>query len=83
MKLIDNWCRNWWRFWSIRLNAIGLTILGYVQFDPVGALGVWNMLPPEVRHVVPSNILAIVGMVLFGLSMLARIVHQPKLENKP
>ena len=83
MKLIDNWCRNWWRFWSTRLNALGLVILSYVQFDPVGALGVWNMLPGEVRRVVPHNILAIVGMILFALSMIARLVHQPKLENKP
>lgn len=83
MKFIDDWCRKWWRLWSIRLNAIGLAILGYVQFDPVGALGVWNMLPFEVRRVVPNNILAIVGVALFGLSMLARLVKQPKLEKKP
>lgn len=81
MRLIEN-ARIWWRLWSIRLNAIGLAILGYVQFDPIGALAVWNMLPGEVRRVAPPNILTVIGMVLFGLSMLARLVHQPKLRGK-
>lgn len=80
MRLIEG-ARIWWRLWSIRLNAIGLAILGYVQFDPTGALAVWNMLPYEVRRIAPPNILTIVGMALFGLSMLARLVHQPKLRR--
>lgn len=81
MKLIDD-CRHWWRLWSLRLNALGLAILGYVQFDPIGALAVWNMLPFEVRRVLPPNFLTIVGMVLFALSMLARLVRQPRLERR-
>lgn len=80
MTLIEN-AREWWRFWSVRLNACGLAILGYVQFDPVGALAVWNMMPAPVRHVVPVNILTIVGFALFGLSILARVVAQPRLKE--
>lgn len=83
MKLIEDWARKWWRLWSVRLNALGLAILGWVQFDPVGALAVWNMLPPDVRGVLPQNFVTIAGMTLFGLSMLARVVAQPKLEKKP
>jgi hypothetical protein len=81
MTFIEN-ARHWWRLWSLRLNALGLAILGYVQFDPIGALAVWNMLPFEVRRVLPPNFLTIVGMVLFGLSMLARLVRQPRLERR-
>lgn len=68
--------KNFWRFWSIRLNALGLAILSYVQFDPVGALGVWNMMPHAAQAVLPRNILMIIGMLLFVLSMLARVVKQ-------
>lgn len=78
MQLIDN-ARQWWRLWSIRLNAIGIAILGWVQFDPVGALTVWNMLPPAVRDVLPANFLTVAGLALFVLSMLSRVVAQPKL----
>jgi hypothetical protein len=77
--LVDNWCLAW-RWWSMRFNALGLLILGYVQFDPVGALGVWNMMPHPVKSVLPQNFVAIAGMTLFALSMLARIVKQPKLH---
>lgn len=80
MKFIQD-ARNWWRLWSIRLNAIGLSILAYVQIDPVGALGVWNMMPGEVRHVLPANIVTLIGLAFFGLSMVARLVVQPKLDR--
>lgn len=82
LHLIDDWARKVWRFWSVRLNAIGLAILGWVQFDPVGALAVWNMMPPAVRHALPDNFLTLLGLSLFALAMLARVVAQPKLENK-
>ena len=82
MKLIEGWAHKVWRLWSIRLNAIGLAILGWVQIDPVSALGVWNMMPAEVRAVLPQNIVSLIGGSFFALSMLARLVVQPKLAEK-
>lgn len=79
MTLIEN-ARQFWRFWSVRFNALGIAILGWVQFDPVGALAVWNMMPASVRQVLPSNLLTIIGIALFALSILARVVAQPKLK---
>jgi hypothetical protein len=61
---------------SLRFNALGLLILGWVQFDPVSALSVWNMMPPGVRGVIPPTFLTYVGMGLFALSMLSRVVKQ-------
>lgn len=78
--LIDNACQ-WWKLWSIRLNAIGLAILGWVSFDPVGVLSVWNMMPHAVTQAFPPSALKYVGMTLFALSMIARLVRQPKLEK--
>jgi hypothetical protein len=79
-RLIDNW-KTAWRFWSVRLNALGLAILAFVQFDPVAALAVWNMMPAAVRDVLPRDFLVWFGVALFALSMLARVVRQPKLEK--
>jgi hypothetical protein len=73
--------RNWWRFWSTRLNAIGLAILAWVQFDPVSALSVFNMMPPAVRAALPPHFLTGLALFFFGLAMLARIVKQPGLEK--
>ena len=57
MKRLLNWmrthfvndARQWWRWWSMRFNAIGLAILAWVQFDPVSVLAVWNMMPRQVQ----------------------------------
>jgi len=82
VRMIENWWKKMWRLWSIRLNGLGLFVLGFVHFDPVSALAVWNMMPHMVQHVLPKNFLVWVGLGLFALSMVARLVHQPKLENK-
>lgn len=78
-RLVDD-ARNVLRWWSTRFNIVGAAILSWVQFDPVHTLGVWNMMPPEVRRILPPSTLAIVGFVLLGLGMLSRLVKQPKLH---
>lgn len=73
--LVDNW-KQAWRWWSLRFNALGLVILSWVSFDPVSVLAVWNLMPPHVRAFLPPNFLTFIGLALFGLSMLARMVKQ-------
>lgn len=73
--------RNWWRLASIRLNALGLLILGWVQVDPVGVLSVWNMMPAAVTRALPSAAVTWLGMSIFALSMIARLVVQPKVSK--
>lgn len=73
--------RQWWRLRSTQLNAIGVAILGWVTFDPVGVLAVWNMMPSSLKAVVPHEAFQIIALVLFGLGMLARFVRQPKVQK--
>ena len=73
--------RAWWKLWSIRFNAIGLTILAWVQVDPVSVLNVWNMMPPAVTRALPPTAITWLGMALFALSMMARVVVQPKVHK--
>jgi uncharacterized membrane protein YGL010W len=77
--LVDN-ARNWWKLWSIRLNAIGLAILGWISFDPVGVLAVWNMMPPAVHDNFPPRTMLVIGGLFFMLSMIARLVKQPNVK---
>lgn len=81
MKLIPHW-RAMWRAWSVRLNAIGLAILTWFAIDPVSLLAVWNMMPAAVHQIIPAQVASILGAILFALSMLARVVRQPKLKEK-
>ena len=80
MKLIEG-AKQWWRLWSVRLNALGLALLTWFALDPVALLSVWQMMPPEVRGRLPGSSVAIIGAVLFALSMIARLVRQPKLDK--
>lgn len=80
MKLIEN-CRHWWKLWSIRLNALGLALMAWIQIDPVSVLAVWNMLPGHTASYLPRGVVAALGGILFLLSMMSRLVHQPKLER--
>ncbi len=79
-RVVDDW-RDWWKLWSVRLNALGLAIMGWVAFDPVPILYVWNLLPREVRVLLPAAPLAVIGATLFALSMSAKLVKQRKLEK--
>ena len=67
-----------WRFWSVRLNAIGLVVLSWITIDPVSVLYVWNLMPRAVTNVLPPSALLGIGAALFALSMIARLVQQPK-----
>lgn len=68
----------WWKLWSIRLNSAGLFLLSWIWFDPISILAVWNMMPAVVHTIFPPNALVGLGLILFVLSMLARLVKQPK-----
>lgn len=81
MKLLPHW-RELWRSWSVRLNALGLAILTWFAVDPVSLLGVWNMMPPSVRELIPEQLVSGLGAILFLLAMIARLVRQPKLREK-
>jgi hypothetical protein len=81
LKLLPHW-RVLWRSWSVRLNALGILILGLFAFDPVALLAVWNMMPNPVRDLIPEQFLSILGALLFSLSLIARLVRQPKLQEK-
>lgn len=81
MKIVSDW-KLLWRTWSMRINALGLAIMGWVTVDPTAVLMVWNMLPVDIRDALPTQLLGAVGISLFGLSMIAKLVRQPKLEEK-
>lgn len=80
-RIVDD-ARQRWRRWSLRLNAVGLAILSWVQIDPTSALYAWNLMPDPVQAIVPQDFLRIIGLALFALAMLAVFVRQPKLEQQ-
>lgn len=73
--------RDWWRWWSMRVMAIGALLHGWVTFDPGSVLWVWRMLPAPIEHLIPYEVISAVTIALFALAMLMRLLPQRKLQT--
>ena len=71
LRLIAAW-REVWGFWSVRLNALGLTLLSFCQL----VTETWNSMPDELRQILPYARWVSVG--LFAVGFAARFIAQPK-----
>lgn len=80
MKLIDEW-RKFYRFWSIRLGVIGTAVTGCLIASPEAALFAWGLLPNDLKAAIPPQYTPLLGVFIFGMSMIARLIKQEKLRD--
>ncbi len=73
--------RQWWRLWSVRLNALGVFVLSWLWFDPTTVLMVWNMLPLPVAKTIPQPVVYGISFTLFALAAISRLVVQKKIHH--
>lgn len=73
MKLITNW-RQSWRWWSVRVSAIGAAIYAFLLVAPDQALAIWQALPADVQALIPNA--KEIGLVLTIAVLVARNVRQ-------
>jgi len=76
-RLIDD-ARLWWRFWSMRLAAVGAIVTAFAQWFPDMLSAGWNAIPPDMRTYLPAPLLHSIPVILFVAVMVARIVAQKK-----
>lgn len=81
IELINDW-RNFWRFWSVRLGVIGSALTGFFVAFPDQALQAWALLPADLKAYLPQQYMPMIGVAIFVLSLIARIIKQKKLENE-
>ena len=74
MSKLRTWFRWYWQFLTVRLQAI-IVALG-------GLLGVWNMLPVQLRLYIPDQVEAAISGIIFACGMLA-IWARGRREPKP
>jgi len=79
MKLIENW-RIVYKFWSVRLTAVGTLMVGYIAAVPDILVSAWNMLPADLRTIIPPNYLLYISVGIFIAGMFSRVVKQDKLN---
>ena len=68
--------------WSVRLCAAGALVGVWAQSFPDAALHAWAMLPPDIKDILPANIVAMISPALVVLAILSQYVRQPKLKEK-
>ena len=77
MKLINGW-RQAWRLWSVRLSALGAILTGWSLLAPEALLQAWQVLPDDLRTMVPERIAGVIPTLLFAATIVARLIPQPK-----
>lgn len=81
MKLIDNW-KDWWKMWSIRINAlVGFLIVLIAQFPDI-FLQLWVLIPEEIKQSITTiDGIASAFLSVLIISSFARVVKQNKLHK--
>jgi hypothetical protein len=70
-RLINEW-KGSWKLWSVQLNALGLVLMSFGEIFKDS----WNQLPESLASHIPHA--EVIGMLLFGLSLIARLCKQGK-----
>lgn len=81
MKLIGDW-KNFHKFWSIRLSAIGIAVSSFSGDIQNALISVWNSLPTSLIGQLPVGTSKYIGIAILAFGVVARIIDQPKLEGK-
>jgi lysozyme len=64
------------RWWSVRVSAFGSILYAAMLLMPDQLLALWNMMPAEVRTALPARAGDWLGMILFVLVIVARLLPQ-------
>lgn len=80
LELVDDW-KKAHRFWSVIFSALGTALMGLFTVWPESALYLWQMMPYEVKQIMPSNIATAIAMVIFIMSIASRLIKQKRLRD--
>lgn len=80
LEFIEDW-RDFWRFWSVRLATVGTAITGLLIAFPDAALAAWAILPDELKSSIQPQYMPLIGVGVFALSIVARLVKQKNLRK--
>ena len=79
MKLIDNW-KQAWKLKSVQVGAASAFFYALILFSEQ-FLGVWNVIPQELKNKIPENVAEWVGIFVGVAMVLARLKKQPELHE--
>jgi hypothetical protein len=62
--------------WSVWLASIGSVTGAWVQSFPDSAMRAWQLLPPDLKSVIPPDYLGIISAFLVAMAVIAQFVRQ-------
>ncbi|MFE0584822.1 DUF7940 domain-containing protein [Pantoea vagans] len=68
--------------WSVWLASLGSMLSAWVQSFPQNALDAWNVLPPDVKALLPQNYLGLIGAFMVAMGVIAQFVRQKTLNEQ-
>ena len=79
MKLIDNW-KQAWKLKSVQVGAISAFFYVLILFSEQ-FLGLWNIIPQDLKNLIPAQWQEYVGIFVGVAMVLARLKKQPELQG--
>lgn len=79
MKLIDNW-KQAWKLKSVQVGAISAFFYVLILFSEQ-FLGLWNIIPQDLKNLIPEQWQEYVGIFVGVAMVLARLKKQPELQG--
>ncbi|WP_313752420.1 DUF7940 domain-containing protein [Mixta calida] len=70
------------RAWSVWLSGIGTALGVYLASAPDAIITAWNMLPPDLKSMLPVNIAQYVSYLLVALGIVSQFIRQKRLVEK-
>lgn len=67
--------------WSVWLASLGSMLSAWAQSFPSAAVDAWNVLPEDVKSILPHNYLGLVGAFMVAMGVIAQFVRQKNLLN--
>lgn len=77
---IEQW-RQWYKLWSVRLSAFGTVLMTALTVWPDRVFQIWLMMPPEVRRLMPEQVVTGIAALIFLLTAVSRLIKQKKLAQ--
>ena len=70
------------RILALLLGSAGALVGILSHSFPDAALHAWARIPPDIKHILPPNIVALISPALVVLAVLSQYVRQPALKDK-
>lgn len=71
----------WYKLWSTKLAAIGVVLAGAATMAPEAMHTAWDMLPPDLKAMIPPRFAQVLSYVFFVAAVLSKYIKQPKAQE--